>query len=493
MAEQKQRLGPAKKVIKWLGLGLLAFVLISALILQAPWKVTTLLAVIFLACTILPESFRKWFWLSAAAMVTALIIWVFLPEDNEGWRPYTLDDELAGLEARYAIPPEQNAATIYNRLLQDFDPREMRLAFLRPQVRKTALSGPWLSRDNPQLTQWLHSHKNVINTLLQARSIKTCRFPSNIELVLTDKSQVYRYSSLKSWAVLLLLSANNDAAESRLDRALSKYACAIQMAKHLYQQKRIIDFLIGFGIEGLTLPPLNSFVIEGQPSKNQLQLLSETLKNLKNNWCSDFSQCLEYDRLFVKNAFCSLVYQTNPKGRVRLSRNPAAAIGGRFLPRMPAQTYWQRKSMKASTILGWLFLPATPQKAAQMIDTIYEKCRPMTKPEFPWGKENTFANPSLQLNCRFLVMSLTNRSTRLYSRFHDIYLKRLALRRGSRLLTAIKQYKTEHGTWPPNLEAIKSCAPTEAFIDPVTGRQFNYETHAQRFSLYGETENIWPR
>jgi hypothetical protein len=35
--------------------------------------------------------------------------------------------------------------------------------------------------------------------------------------------------------------------------------------------------------------------------------------------------------------------------------------------------------------------------------------------------------------------------------------------------------------------------PAEALVDPVTGKQLNYENHGKRFSLYGEMVNIWPK
>ena len=78
-------------------------------------------------------------------------------------------------------------------------------------------------------------------------------------------------------------------------------------------------------------------------------------------------------------------------------------------------------------------------------------------------------------------------------RTHDLYLRTLTMRRGSKLLLAIKQYYNQHGVWPPDLESIKSAAPAEAFIDPVTGNPLEYENHGELFSLYGETANIWPK
>jgi len=467
--------------------------LIAFIIFRVPWKVITLLTIILAACTILSKPARKWFWLSAGVVLIVLTIWVFLPEDNEDWRPYTFDEEIAVHEAKYAIPDEENAAIIYNELLQDYDPKIMELKFLRPGVWKVVLSEPWISGDYPELAQWLHGHENTIRILPQACRIKTCRFPSNFKLAVTDKLQINRNTALKSWAVLFLLSANNDIAEGRLDQGLLKYVCALQIADHLYQQKRIIDFLISFGIDGLALPTINRLVIQEQLNDKQLKIVSDNLKNLENNWCSDFSQCLEYDKFFVKNTFSSLVYETDAKGRVRFSRNPAAAIWERFRVRKLKETYWQRKSMKAYTILAWFTLPATPQKAAKIIEKIYEEYHVMAEPGYAWGKEKIGPPPSLEFNCQFLIWSLTNRTSRLYGGFHDIYLKRLAQRRGSRLLIAIKRYNIRNGSWPASLNVIKSDVPVEAFIDPVSGNEFEYENRGKTFSLYGEVINIWPK
>ena len=84
-------------------------------------------------------------------------------------------------------------------------------------------------------------------------------------------------------------------------------------------------------------------------------------------------------------------------------------------------------------------------------------------------------------------------SGQTYSRIHEIYLRILTYRRGSRLLVAIRQYKNEKGNWPEDLNAIKSLAPAEAFIDPAYGSRFEYETYDKNFSLYGGQTNIWPK
>jgi hypothetical protein len=422
-----------------------------------------------------------------------LVIWILLPEDNEDWRPYAFEKEIAIHEAEYAIPNGENAAIVYNELIQDCDPQKMGLKFLRPGVRKIVLSEPWISADYPELVQWLHGHENTIRVLPQACRIKACRFPGNFKLTVTDKLQINRYTALRSWSVLFLLSANNDIAEERLDEGMLKYNCVLRIADHLYQQKRMIDLLVGFGLEGLTLPLISRLVIEEQLEDKQLEFVSDNLKNLENNWSSDFLQCLEYDKLFVKNTFCSLVFEKDEKDRIRYSRHPADAIWGRFRPRKKEETYWQKKSMKAYAISAWFILPAAPQKATEIIEKVYEEYHAMAESAFDWNRQTIGPTPSFELNCRFLIWLIIRRTSRSYSQFHDIYMKRLAQRRGLRLLVAIRQYRTEHGTWPNSLNAIKPNVPAKALIDPVTGNEFVYENHGERFSLFAESVNIWPK
>ena len=187
------------RVLKGIGLGLLVLLLIAALIFQAPWKVTVLLFIILAACTVLPKPYRKWFWIYVAAVVLVLIIWVFLPEDNEGWRPYTFDEELAALEAKYAIPDSDNAAKIYDELLKSYDGERfvypdlssvdigdaniveyMKLSkkakpkntfypdFWDEELEDLTISKPWSSKDYPELVKWLkEKHESTIEKLMQ--------------------------------------------------------------------------------------------------------------------------------------------------------------------------------------------------------------------------------------------------------------------------------------------------------------------------------------
>ncbi len=63
------------------------------------------------------------------------------------------------------------------------------------------------------------------------------------------------------------------------------------------------------------------------------------------------------------------------------------------------------------------------------------------------------------------------------------------MRRGSRVLVGIKQYRSEHGIWPPDLDAIKSTAPAEALVDPQNGGPSVYKFSGDTFTFYSKGKN----
>jgi len=494
MAEEKQekkKSGIIRRILKWIGLAVLSLLLILAIFFQAPWKVITLFAIILAACTILPKHLRKWFWLSAAAVVVVLIIWVFLPDDDEGWRPYTFDEELAALEAKYAIPDGENVAISYNQLLEDYNEAAFKPYFRDPNVEYLTRSKPWLSNDYPQVAEWLRSHENTIAKLIEASKFEKCRFPIVAD-VAAYAQHIEIFAPMRRCAFLLICASNNDLAEGRFDQSIEKNLAVLQMAKHICQQPIMIDMLVRIAIEELAIKQFNRFIVTGDATEEHLNVIEKAVAEIKHEWCYDWPRILEGEKLLTKSLF-GMFYEVNSKGKVRLNRDPTAAIRAQFPQEISPLTYWQKKLLKASAILGWFFMPSTPQKAAKIIDDSFKKYYAMAEPDFDWDKEPSEFRPRRKVNYRTLVELLTNCPGSRYYRIHEIYLRDLAYRRGSRLLVAIKQYHIQHGVWPDNLDAIKSLAPADAFIDPVNGKKFTYENYGEHFSLYAEAINIWPK
>jgi energy-coupling factor transporter transmembrane protein EcfT len=518
--EEKKKHGLVKRIFKRIGLSLLTLLLILALIYHAPWKIITLLAIILAVCTVLPKPARKWFWLSVGAVVLILIIWIFLPENNEGWQPYkyNFNKELKELVTKYSIQPEENAATIYNQLMERYDANDYYIFDLVDSDTDTwdkIFRNPWRSEDYPEIADRLKHIQGAIETLIEISGIKQCAFP--ISDPLNSESQSNRNSAVRRWARLLVIAINNDIAEGRIDKAIQKFATILQMARHQYQQPVTMDVLVGIGIESLAIQQFNRYVVESEALDKYLNIIENALPDSKNDWNSIFAKTIEYDKLCAKIELAHY-YEVNAKGKTRLSRDPLAQLRTNLseflknteidndqtkaaLEYIAYPSYLQKKLIKAETILRWFTMPSDREKAAEILEMCFERYYAMAQPDFDWTKqpqkiESLFTRRNfclLRLNYKHFAKLIADMSEEGFYSTHALYLRNLTLIRGSRLLIAIKQYKIEHGSWPPNLDAIKSAAPAEAFIDPVTGNQLEYENHGERFSLYGETANIWPK
>lgn len=506
---EKKKPGVYRRILKWIYLTALSVLIILSLIFQAPWKIITLLLIILAACTVLPKPARKWFWLSVAAIVLVLIIWVFLPTDNEGWQPYTFDEEFAALEAKYAIPDSENAAIIYNDLFDDYDPNTMRADSLDPNIDNLIRREPWSSRDYPEIAKWLKDNQNTIAILLQASKIQNCRFPiyadpANVSLPAGFLSVMRRWA-LRRWAFLLTIAANNDLGEGRTNEALEKYTAVLQMGNHHCQQPTMINLMVGIAIEALALGRLETFVVTADATEEHLNIIEKALAGIKHDWTTDWPRILDYEKLIPKSEFARY-YDVNPRGKIRLSRDPLAQLRACWKEQLESNqkesqqireyleshvdlNYWQKKLIKAKTILYWFYIPSSPQGASKLIETCYKRYYAMAEPDFDWQKEpKKFYLISLKLNYHFISQSLVVTET-IYYRFHDLYFRTIAEQRGAGVLIALRRYKNKTGQWPQKLDEVKSLAPAEIFVDPINGGSFVYKLTEENFTLYSKGKN----
>jgi hypothetical protein len=523
MTEQKAKkkeLGICKRIQKWIGLALLFLLLIAALFFHAPWKVITLLFIILAACTVLPKPYRKWFWLSVAAIVVVLIIWVFLPTDNEGWRPYTFDEELAAMEAKRSVSTEDNAANIYNQLLESYDPNSFSKDFLSWENEELILSEFWESKDYPEVASWLEDNRQIIDQLMLACKKDKCRFPIAGDISTpglkppADAEEVRefwgslqgnRLVPMRRWGELLVCSANNDIAEGRLDEGLEKYIATLQMAKHLYQQPIPMDLMVGIAINLSGLDQINEYIMTGDANDEHLQLFKNALQSFEYDWQSDSQKIRDREKLMLKSFICAMFYQTNQEGKVRLNREPKSTLRAlihdliRMVPPedpestwkpMNHDSYWQIKFTKAMSVLCWFFVPSTPQKTAVIIDDIHQQYYSTTEPEYDWKKEpKKFTLMTVRLNFRRLAESMSGILVSNWQGLHDRYLRSIAEQRGTLLIVALRRYKNKTGQWPQKLDEVKSLAPAEIFIDPINDGSFVYKLTEENFTLYSKGKN----
>lgn len=483
--EEKRKTAIVKRIFKWTGLGLLSLLLIAAIIFQAPWKVITLLIIILLACTALPRPARKWFWLSTAVVIIALIIWVFLPDDNEGWRPYTFDEELAALEDKYAIPDEENAATIYNKLMESYDANDFDAIYSDPNTFDIIYRNLWLSKDYPEAAAWLQRNQSLIETLMEISKTERCIFP--IRDPANSSQQLDRTAAMRRWTFLLVIAANNDTAESRIKESLQKNITILQMGNHLCQQPATLDLLASIAERAIALRQFNRFVISNEPKETHLKSIEQALRNVKHNWSDDLPRILDDEKLIAKQSLAAY-YEINPKGKIRLSRDPLKEIRANCrkalqdeeidneqikaaYERIAYPSYLQKKLIRAYTILKWFYIPSSPQKAASIIDAAYERYYTMAEPDFDMTEY-------------WVIVSEP-----LLPRIHELHIRLACDIRGARIIIAIRRYKNKTGNWPEKLQDIESPVPAEILVDPFNNSSFVYKLTDDGFKLYSKGKN----
>lgn len=511
-AEKTKKTGLLRRVFWWLWVVLLAALLVLGLVFAATWKVLALFLIFLAAATILPQIYRKWFWLGVGILIIALIVWVFLPEDNKDWRPYTFDKELAQLQAKYAVPDSENAAIIYNQLLENWKQKKANEPNLPDNWHALAMKGPWLSKDQPEITAYLWYHRDTIDRVLQATKLQKCSFlvVSNV----SDFSKDFpRLSATRQWTYLLIAACNNDLAEGNLSEAIEKFTAVLRMGQHLSQQLNATSVLCGIAIESVGLGGINRFVIEWDANESYLNEIEQTVSKIKHDWSFDLSGFFDTDKLMFKNMCGLMWYQVNAKGKIRLNRAPSAVIREQTKEQFAGVTvddadiftgYWFKKLFKAYTMLYWFYVPATPDKLSKIIDASYKENYQMASPDFNRSKKPDKVPPGtlFKLNLRYFAKIMASMSKDVYFRINDIYLKSSAKQKGTLLILEMRRYKNANGHWPEKLEDIENSAPAEIFIDPLNGDSFVYKRTEDNFTLYskgkngidegGEFQSRWP-
>jgi len=238
---------------------------------------------------------RKRVRFAAIVIVIAAIICCLLWKAGL-WEFQTVDEQLAAIEAARAIPDEENAATIYNQLLEDYDESSLSPDFFDDETEHLTRNEPWLSKDYPKVAEWLQQHKNTISTLMEASKKEKCRFAIIID-VQQMPIRMERLSAMRQWAFLLSRAANNDIAEDRIKAVIQKYHCLIQMANHLYQQPAAIDLLIGMVVEALALNRIKPVILQGDATEAHLKTIETIPLPIKDDWDSHMEQIRPVENL----------------------------------------------------------------------------------------------------------------------------------------------------------------------------------------------------
>ncbi|MGD9109998.1 MAG: hypothetical protein PVG93_03565 [Phycisphaerales bacterium] len=519
-------------IIRWFFVVVFAALLILGLFFHVPWKAPTILGIFLAALTVLPRPYSKYFWGCVGVVLIALTIWVFLPDDNEGWRPYTFDKEEAALNAKYAIPDEENAAVIYKQLPEIFDDPCVACISEDYNTINVLRREPWSAEDYPEYAEWFDNHQGIIELLLQTTQYERCYFGTKADVVL-DGSQMQVSAASRRAAQLLRLAANYDVGRGELDNSLEKYHALICIGNHYQQNPSIIHKLVGISIEALGIGGLKEFIIEQDVTAEQIEQAEEMISKADCSWDKHLPQIIEYEKLYLKN-FIANYYEINPQDRVRFTRDPWQRWREYYKEMLETgslehedlkewyesvvhPSYGRKKLWKASTLLMWLSFPSNPQTAGQIIDDEYQHHYEMLKPDYDWqqkpkGRIKLFSWPTFtasQLIFRPLIQYFEGNKVEVYHTLHKLYIRFDAGKRGALLTAALKRYKNKNGSWPDSLGQIEGLTAKGNFTDPRSNGPFIYKTTEEGFLLYSIGPNkidekgnrrepaddwpIWPR
>ncbi len=480
-----KRPGKARRILrglfltaKWLFVLLLAMLLIAGLIFKAPWKVNTLLAILIITPTIIPRRIRKYIYLTFALVLVALTIWIFLPEDDEGWEPYVFKNELAALEAKRHVPDEANAALVYNRLLDnyDFDGFDYSMSdclpedasdYARHMFELQAIGGPEADVEE------------TIQTLLEAAQFEKCRFEVAYSSFVMD-NQFERGRALKLWARLLASSAEEDVLCAQVDEGLAKYEAMLQMANHTYQQATTLDFLTAAAIEDMAIDGLNKIVISGRLVEGQLLPIEKKLTSGGFNWQSDWPSVLDHEKLSTKNT-AAFPYEMHQHGDIRGVRNLSASL---HFADLPDEEIPCRALRKTVSVFLWFFWPR-PGEIDKAVNEAFAPYYAMGDPNYLWPAEPPESKTELSMS----PLAYIKPSPSHFYSLHDIYARMLCRRYAARILIRLQRYYRINARYPETLEKMQDNASNDIFIDPTNAGPFVYRPGDDGFRLYSKGKN----
>jgi hypothetical protein len=428
-------------------------------------------------------------WILFFAFMTIRVFW----PDNDTWRTYTFDAELAALEAKHAIPDAENAATFYEPILAQIDINAFKRKIL-DEHRPFPANHTLKESNDHWIPARVDGYAKTVQNLIKACQMEQCRFPIRAEPFADASPELTeRYAKFKLCSYLLCSAAEQDFGNGRMEAGLEKCRCVINMARHYSQQSTIMSFLDGIWIERYALSTIRRFIMENNTTNKSLQLIANSI-DIENNWSKDWSQILEVEKLKEKN-LCGAFYEVNQQGKIRFGRKFHTSFPWNSSGNYPSVD-WRRKIGDKMAPIGLAFLvPYWPETAGEVVDDIYEKYLTITSRSFSWYSLKECEQYRLKQIRRlrgmrfFLQQSPLITDVTFLSRFHDLYMLCLAKRRAFHIVIGLILYKNKYGHWPAALEDIKPLISAKAFVDPMNGGSFGYRLVDDTFKLYRKCRN----
>jgi hypothetical protein len=256
-----------------------------------------------------PNIFLRVIYALLFLLIISLVIWRFFFYKS-------VQEQFAAIEASRTIPDSENAAIIYNQLIENYNVSDLNPVFSAQDVHNITISRPWTSHEYPEVAKWLEDNNEILEKIIQASKYEKCIFPiaisspKDMDIIST---RLYTFQHLSYW---IFRSANNDFGEGRTDQALEKYICCILMGRHFRQQPIATIFLIGISMETNGLQKVRYLIMNEDITEEQTKTIETTLPETNFQFDEYWKNMLKVENLYSK-ILPKITTYTNLLGRLK--------------------------------------------------------------------------------------------------------------------------------------------------------------------------------
>lgn len=490
--------------MRWFYVLLLCGGIVGGIVRHIPWKIPVCLAILLIIASLVPRRVRKWLYAGIGLILLSLIVWIFLPESDAGWRPFVFEDEFEALNPKYAVPENENAATLYDHIRTSYrndDPNNSIPFDLYANSKQVSscdpngvtINGFWTKSDFPEIASWLEKQQSVMEALRKAGNMPVCFWPINPKDY--DGTNSHDFDDWKAWIFMFLRSGNLAAGSGNTTEAIRDYAANFRFGNHFRQQLHMIEWLIGLAAEGYSYAAYRKLTMEADLNLAELDSIEDIVSHVQYDWTSDWTRLATAEMVSVRSTITGMIYETNAKNKLRHSRSPELfpdAWTNSPSPTNNEKTYFQRRWVKCRAIFAWFVLPDSPDDFIKYSDSHFQELLALSDPKYDWEEKLAlFQEPltrsemrKLKYNLSTLALFVHHVTMPAYIKLHDIFCSKMAERQATLIAVEFRRYKNRTGQWPDYLEQVITDSNRSLFVDPINGDSFVYRRTEEGFRFY---------
>ncbi len=359
-----------------------------------------------------------------------------------------------------------------------------------------ASTRPWTAREFPDLARWIEMNDSSVDLVIEASRRPKCYLPI---ILLTSEEGLLSAGGWLTQASrdvfrLLSIRATLRVGQGRIEAAWEDLLADHRLARHVSQNPKTIDGLVGLAMEGIVTRSQTVLIHYGVPTSGQIRQMQQDLNDLP-------SQDSMVKRLVVGERLRSLdsivcvsrywmvigqedagVLRESEIGQKVLGSAGRAAIDWDEILRIANQYYDDLEEA--------LELPTGQERyeAVAALEASLEDEREQSRGPGRFLRSFvSFRSPKKTMSRHLgnMHLLLLTSSAHWLLRADD---RCIAHRRMLRIALAAAAYRTEYGVYPESLDAVSDYLPAIP-VDPHSEKSFLYRLEGDGFVLYSVGAN----